>query len=45
MKLVGEYAKNFGLKMNIKCFLDSVGFFAKDDSMVDGGTHDVHNEK
>lgn len=42
-KLDGEYAKNLGLKMDIKCFLCSVGVFAKDDSIVEGGTGNLKN--
>ncbi len=34
----GEYAQNLGLKMDLKCFLGSVKVFAKDDSVVEGGT-------
>ncbi|MCR4612177.1 MAG: sugar transferase [Lachnospiraceae bacterium] len=40
-KLDGEYAKQLGLKMDIKCFLGSVGVFAKDDSVVEGGTGEM----
>ena len=34
----GEYKKQLGLKMDIKCFFESLGVFAKDDSVVEGGT-------
>lgn len=37
-KLDGEYCENMGLGMDIKCFFGSVGVFAKDDSVVEGGT-------
>lgn len=37
-KLDGEYVAKLGLKMDTKCFLGSVGVFAKDDSVVEGGT-------
>ena len=37
-KLDGEYVQNIGLVMDIKCFLGSVGVFAHDDSVVEGGT-------
>ena len=37
-KLDGEYCKNLGLKMDIRCFFGSVGVFAKDDSVVEGRT-------
>lgn len=40
-KLDGEYTKNLGVKMDIKCFLGSVGVFAKDDSVVEGGTGEM----
>ena len=41
-KLDGEYAKNMGLNMDIKCFLRSLHVFSKDDSMVEGGTGEIH---
>lgn len=41
----GEYAKQLGLKMDIKCFLGSVGVFAKDDSVVEGGTGELNKKK
>lgn len=37
-KLDGEYVSKMGLGMDIKCFFGSVGVFAKDDSVVEGGT-------
>jgi O-antigen biosynthesis protein WbqP len=37
-RLDGEYTKNLGLKMDIKCFLGSLHVFGKDDSVVEGGT-------
>ncbi len=37
-KLDGEYVSRMGLGMDIKCFLGSVGVFAHDDSVVEGGT-------
>ena len=37
-KLDGEYVQKLGLWMDIKCFLGSVGVFAHDDSVVEGGT-------
>lgn len=40
-KLDGEYAKNLGLKMDIKCFLGSLHVFGKDDSVVEGGTGEM----
>lgn len=41
-KLDGEYVKKIGLAMDIKCFLGSVGVFAHDDSVVEGGTGEMH---
>lgn len=40
-KLDGEYVEKFGLLMDIKCFLGSVGVFAHDDSVVEGGTGEM----
>lgn len=40
-KLDGEYVSMMGLGMDIKCFLGSVGVFAKDDSIVEGGTGEI----
>lgn len=44
-QLDGFYATELnegrGLKMDIKCFLESVGVFAKDDSVVEGGTGEM----
>lgn len=37
-KLDGEYVEKQGLLMDIKCFLGSIGVFAHDDSVVEGGT-------
>ena len=34
----GAYVENLSFKMDVKCFLGSVGVFAKDDSVVEGGT-------
>lgn len=46
-KLDGEYVKKMGLLMDIKCFLGSVGVFAHDDSVVEGGTGEMakHSEE
>lgn len=44
-KLDGEYAKNIGPLMDIKCFLGSVGVFAKDDSVIEGGTGELKRGK
>lgn len=40
-KMDGEYKKNLGLKMDIKCFLGSLHVFGKDDSVVEGGTGEM----
>jgi len=40
-KLDGEYVEKLGLLMDIKCFLGSVGVFAHDDSVVEGGTGEI----
>lgn len=40
-KFDGEYAKNLGLKMDIKCFLGSLHVFGKDESVVEGGTGEM----
>lgn len=41
----GEYGKNLGLKMDIKCFLGSLHVFGKDDSVVEGGTGELHKKE
>ena len=40
-KLDGEYVEKMSFGMDCKCFLDSVGVFAKDDSVVEGGTGEM----
>lgn len=40
-KLDGEYVSKMGAMMDVKCFLGSVGVFAKDDSVVEGGTGEM----
>ncbi len=40
-KLDGEYVEKIGLWMDIKCFLGSIGVFAHDDSVVEGGTGEM----
>ena len=40
-KLDGEYVRNMGLGMDIKCFLGSVHVFGKDESVVEGGTGEM----
>ncbi len=37
-KLDGEYANHLSFAFDVKCFLGSLGVFAKDDSVVEGGT-------
>lgn len=37
-KLDGEYVQKIGLMMDLNCFLGSIGVFAHDDSVVEGGT-------
>lgn len=44
-KLDGEYAENIGLKMDMKCFLGSLGVFAGDKSVVEGGTGEMKKEQ
>ena len=41
----GEYTKNLGLKMDIKCFLGSLHVFGKDESVVEGGTGEMHKRE
>ena len=40
-KLDGEYVEKIGFWMDIKCFLRSLGVFAHDDSVVEGGTGEM----
>ena len=44
-KLDGEYVRNIGLWLDIKCFLGSIGVFRGDKSVVEGGTGEVHNKE
>ena len=44
-RLDGEYVKNLGLAMDLKCFFGSLGVFTGDDSVVEGGTGAIENEK
>ena len=37
-KLDGEYTEKLGLRMDIKCFISSIGVFRGDKSVVEGGT-------
>ena len=40
-KLDGEYVARLGIRMDVKCFLRSVGVFGGDDSVVEGGTGEM----
>lgn len=44
-KLDGEYVKNEGPAMDLKCFLGSLGVFGGDSSVVEGGTGEIHKEQ
>lgn len=44
-KLDGEYKAHLGLKMDMKCFLGSLHVFGKDDSVVEGGTGEIHKKE
>lgn len=44
-KLDGVYTKNLGVKMDIKCFLGSVGVFGGDKSVVEGGTGELKKQE
>lgn len=48
-KLDGVYAKELkegrGLKMDVKCFLGSLGVFIGDNSVVEGGTGELHKQE
>ena len=44
-KLDGEYVKKLGFKMDLKCFLGSVGVFKGDSSVVEGGTGELHKRE
>ncbi len=44
-RLDGEYVKNLGLKMDMKCFFGSVGVFKGDDSVVEGGTGEMKKKE
>ena len=43
-KLDGEYVKELGLVMDIKCFMGSLHVFRKDESVVEGGTRELKKE-
>ena len=44
-KLDGEYASKIGLKMDIKCFLGSLGVFKGDKTVVEGGTGEMKRQE
>ncbi len=44
-KLDGEYVQNLGFGIDVKCFLGSVGVFKGDDSVVEGGTGEMHKRE
>ena len=44
-KLDGDYCKNIGLKMDVKCFLGSLHVFGKDNSVVEGGTGEIKKKE
>ncbi len=44
-KLDGEYTANLGLKMDIRCFLGSLGVFAGDKTLVEGGTGEIRKNR
>lgn len=43
-KLDGEYVAKLGFWMDLKCFFGSIGVFAHDDSVVEGGTGELKKE-
>ena len=44
-RLDGEYVKKLSFGMDVKCFLGSVSVFAKDDSIVEGGTGEIKKKE
>ena len=40
-KFDGDYVKNYGFKIDCKCFLGSLHVFGKDDTVVEGGTGEM----
>lgn len=44
-ELDGVYCKKLGFKMDVKCFLGSVGVFSGDKSIVEGGTGKIRRNK
>ena len=43
--LDGLYTNNIGFKMDLRCFFGSFGVFAKDDTVVEGGTGEIDRKK
>ena len=43
-RLDGEYCENIGLGMDVKVFLESLGVFVGDDSVVEGGTGEMEKK-
>lgn len=43
-RLDGEYVQNLSPKMDLKCFLGSLGVFVHDDSVVEGGTGQLNKQ-
>ena len=41
----GEYTANLGLRMDIKCFIESLHVFGKDNSVVEGGTGEIRKRR
>ncbi len=44
-RLDGEYVAKMGLRMDIKCFAGSLHVFGKDNSVVEGGTGEMHKHE
>lgn len=44
-RLDGEYTAKLGPKMDVKCFLGSLGVFRGDKSVVEGGTGEMHKKE
>lgn len=44
-KLDGEYCKKIGFLMDLRVFLGSLHVFGKDNSVVEGGTGEIHSLK
>lgn len=42
-KMDGVYVKRIGLRMDLRCFLGSIGVFKGDDSVIEGGTGEMRN--